>query len=98
MIIARLGRQVCDAHAKHRKLPAEQLHTPVIASPADARGDSACGTGCCAEFVASRQRIKARPKQFYINLMERLDALGPDDESSPYAVEHLWHAIFVSIL
>jgi Protein of unknown function (DUF3431) len=56
-----------------------------------------CGTGCCAEFVASRQRIKARPKQFYVKLMERLDNLGPGDESSPYAVEHIWHAIFVSL-
>jgi Protein of unknown function (DUF3431) len=56
------------------------------------------GTGCCAEFVASRKRIKARPKQFYVNLMDRLDALGPDDESSPYAVEHIWHAVFVSLL
>lgn len=57
-----------------------------------------CGTGCCAEFVVSRARIQARPKQFYVNLMERLDEIGPDDESTPYAVEHIWHAVFVSAL
>jgi Protein of unknown function (DUF3431) len=53
--------------------------------------------GCCAEFVASRQRIQARPKQFYINLLGRLDELGHDHPDTPYAVEHLWHAIFVSL-
>ena len=44
----------------------------------------------------SHERIRARPKQFYVNLLARLDALG-DHPDTPYALEHCWHAFFVSL-
>jgi Protein of unknown function (DUF3431) len=69
---------------------------PVMNSSATLHLGVTCNAGCCAEFVVSRQRIHARPKQFYVDLLARLDKLGPDDAETPFAVENCWHAIFVS--
>jgi Protein of unknown function (DUF3431) len=48
--------------------------------------------------VVSKQRIRARPRQFYVDLLARLNELGPEDDATPYAVENCWHAIFVSLV
>jgi Protein of unknown function (DUF3431) len=54
--------------------------------------------GCCAEFVVRRDRIRARPRKFYSDLLERLNSIPQEEPAPAFALEHSWHAIFVSAL
>lgn len=43
-----------------------------------------------------RDRIRARPRTFYANLLERLNRIPQEEPAPAFALEHSWHAIFVS--
>ena len=43
-----------------------------------------------------RDRIRARPRTFYTNLLERLNKIPQEEPAPAFALEHSWHAIFVS--
>lgn len=45
-----------------------------------------------------RDRIRAQPRSFYADLLERLNSIPPQEPAPAFALEHSWHAIFVSAL
>jgi hypothetical protein len=45
-----------------------------------------------------RDRIRARPRKFYADLLERLNSISHAEPAPAFALEHSWHAIFVSAL
>ena len=42
-----------------------------------------------------RDRIRARARTFYENLLERLNSIQQAERAPAFALEHSWHAIFV---
>ena len=52
------------------------------------------GSGCCAQFAVSKQRIRARSHGFYVHLRKWLLNTNLDDATSGRVMEYLWHIIF----
>jgi hypothetical protein len=60
------------------------------------------GTYCCAQFIVSRPRIRARDQKFYSDALKLVDGsvadlCSPDPprrSSHCYVLEYLWHVVF----
>lgn len=60
------------------------------------------GTYCCAQFIVKRERISARPKQFYSHALSLVNgsvndvcsSTPPRRSSHCYVLEYLWHVVF----
>ena len=76
-------------------------------APKEAAGDDATAvscvlTPCCAEFAVSRAQVRARPREFYEQLLELVYSPMPSDGCGGHFccrewchdLEHLWHIIF----
>jgi Protein of unknown function (DUF3431) len=85
----------CVSHAIDKACCRDDVPFP---DPADYSCLHVGAAGCCAEFVVRRDRIHARPRQFYADLLRNLNKIPPEEGAPAFALEHSWHAIFVSAL
>lgn len=65
-----------------------ELHGPQPPTPAH------ISQPCCAQFAVSGQRIRARPREFYIRYRDWILATALDDKTSGRLLEYSWQYIF----
>lgn len=49
---------------------------------------------CCAQFVVSRERVRARKREDYVRMRDWVVGTGMGDDESGRVMEYLWHVVF----
>lgn len=53
------------------------------------------GNVCCGQFAVSRERIRARPKEDYVRILDWAATTElTDDFGVGWVMEKLWHIVF----
>ncbi|THC88245.1 hypothetical protein EYZ11_012306 [Aspergillus tanneri] len=90
----------CPAEIRPFRQPADHDRSAEIAFPDAWRTlfstevPDVIGAGCCAQFAVSRDQIRQRPLQSYMNYHKWLMETTLPDDVSGRVMEYLWHIIF----
>lgn len=52
------------------------------------------GVACCAQFAVTKEKIRERPREFYVKAREWLLDTTESDEGSGRVFEYFWHIMF----